>query len=72
MAKVSIKTEKITPFGGIFHVRELFSRYIGSIIDKVLGLRCTTGGAGEGRGETNKITKLYFIFSFFIFPSVGG
>ena len=29
MAKVSIKSEKITPFGGIFHVRELFSRYVG-------------------------------------------
>ena len=26
MAKVQIKSEKITPFGGIFHVRELFSR----------------------------------------------
>jgi len=26
MAKVSIKYEKITPFGGIFHVREQFSR----------------------------------------------
>jgi len=26
MAKVSIKSEKITPFGGIFHVREQFSR----------------------------------------------
>ena len=25
MAKVSIKSEKITPFGGIFHVRELYS-----------------------------------------------
>ena len=25
MAKVQIKSEKITPFGGIFHVRELFS-----------------------------------------------
>ena len=24
MAKVNIKSEKITPFGGIFHVRELF------------------------------------------------
>ena len=24
MAKVQIKSEKITPFGGIFHVRELF------------------------------------------------
>ena len=25
MAKVSIKSEKITPVGGIFHVREQFS-----------------------------------------------
>jgi hypothetical protein len=37
MAKVSIKSEKITPFGGIFHVRELFSRFVGPVIDKVLG-----------------------------------
>ena len=41
MAKVSIKSERITPFGGIFHVRELFPRYVGPVIDKVLGLRCT-------------------------------
>ena len=34
MAKISIKSEKLTPFGGIFHVRELFSRYVGSVIDK--------------------------------------
>ena len=44
MAKVSIKSERITPFGGIFHVRELFSRYVGPVIGKVLGLRCTSCG----------------------------
>ena len=44
MAKVQIKSEKVTPFGGIFHVRELFSRYVGPVIDKVLGLRCTSCG----------------------------
>ena len=44
MAKVSIKSERITPFGGIFHVRELFSRFVGPVIDKVLGLRCTSFG----------------------------
>lgn len=44
MAKVQIKSEKITPFGGIFHVRELFSRFLGPVIDKVLGLRCTSFG----------------------------
>ena len=44
MAKVSMKSEKITPFGGIFHVREHFSRFVGPVIDKVLGLRCTSFG----------------------------
>ena len=44
VAKVSIKSEKITAFGGIFHVRELFSRFVAPIIDKVLGIRCTSFG----------------------------
>ena len=44
MAKVQIKSERITHFGGIFYVRELFSRYVGPVIDKVLGLRCTSYG----------------------------
>ena len=44
MAKVNIKSEIITPFGGIFHVREHFSRFVGPVIDKVLGLRCTSFG----------------------------
>jgi len=48
MAKVSIKYERITPFGGIFHVRELFSRFVGPVIDKVLGLRCTSFGYQYG------------------------
>ena len=33
MAKVQIKSEKITPFGGIFHVREQFSRFVGPVIE---------------------------------------
>ena len=44
MAKVQQKSEKITPFGGIFHVRDQFSRFVGPVIDKVLGLRCTSYG----------------------------
>ena len=43
MAKVQIKSERITPFGGIFHVRELFSRYVGPVIDKVLELLWVLG-----------------------------
>ena len=49
MAKVSIKSEKITPFGGIFHVREQFSRFVGPVIDKVLGLWCTSFGYQSAR-----------------------
>ena len=44
MAKVIIKSERITPFGGIFPVREQFPRFVGPVIDKVLGLRCTSYG----------------------------
>ena len=36
MAKVQIKSERITPFGGIFQVRQLFSRFVGPVIDKKL------------------------------------
>ena len=49
MAMVSMKSEKITPFGGIFHVREHFSRFVGPVIDKVLGLRCTSFGYQSAR-----------------------
>ena len=44
MAKINKKSEKLTPFGGIFHVRELFSRYVSPVVDKVLGSRCTSLG----------------------------
>ena len=49
VAKIQIKSEKITPFGGIFHVREHFSRFVGPVIDKVLGLRCTSYGYQSAR-----------------------
>ena len=35
MAKVSIKFENNTSFVGIFHVRQLVSRYVDFVIDKV-------------------------------------
>ena len=43
MAKVQIKSEKITPFGGIFHVRELFPVWRGQLSTKfwVFGVRHT-------------------------------
>ena len=59
MAKVQIKSEKITPFGGIFHVRELYSRYVGPVIDKVLGFRCTSFGYQYGE-IVGSLSSVYF------------
>ena len=40
MAKVQIKSDRVTPFGGIFPVMERFDSELSSVIDTVLGLRC--------------------------------
>ena len=37
--KIQIKSEKITPFGGIFPIMECFDRLLGQTIDSTLGLR---------------------------------
>ena len=39
MAKVQIKSEKITAFGGIFFVLDKFDSILSSVIDSHLGLR---------------------------------
>ena len=44
MAKVQIKSDKITPFGGIFPIMEKFDTMLSSIIDSTLGLRCRQSG----------------------------
>ncbi len=44
MAKVQIKSEKITPFGGIFSVMEQFDALLSNVIDSTLGLRSRTIG----------------------------
>ena len=59
MAKVQIKPERITPFGGIFQVREQFSRFVGPVIDKVLGLRCTSFGYQYGE-IAGSLASVYF------------
>ena len=40
MAKVQIKSEKLTPFGGIFSIMEQFDSMLSPIIDQALGQRC--------------------------------
>ena len=40
MAKVQIKSDKLTPFGGIFSIMEQFDSMLSPIIDQALGQRC--------------------------------
>ena len=40
MAKVLIKSEKLTPFGGIFSIMEKFDSMLSPVIDSTLGQRC--------------------------------
>ena len=40
MAKIQIKSEKLTSFGGIFPIMEQFDSTLYSVIDSTLGLRC--------------------------------
>ena len=40
MAKVQIKSEKLTPFGGIFSIMEQFDSMILPIFDQTLGQSC--------------------------------
>ena len=49
MAKVSIKSEKITAFGGIFSVSDIFDRILSSVIDSHLGLRSKLIGYQSAR-----------------------
>ena len=44
MAKVAIKSQKLTPFGGIFSIMEQFDSRLSSVIDSTLGLRCKQYG----------------------------
>ncbi len=39
MAKVQIKSEKLTPFGAIFSIMEQFDSMLSPIIDQTLGQR---------------------------------
>ena len=44
MAKIQIKYEKLTPFGGIFSIMEQFDSMLSSVIDSTLRQRCKQSG----------------------------
>ncbi len=39
IAKIQIKSETITPFGGIFPIMDEFDRFLSNIVDSILGFR---------------------------------
>ena len=50
--KVQIKSEKFTPFGGIFYVLNLFRRLVACHVDTYLGPRCRLYGYQYGEAMT--------------------
>ena len=44
MAKVAIKSEKLSPLGGIYSKKEEFDSKLSSEIDSTLGMRCRLYG----------------------------
>ena len=44
MAKIQIKSEKLTPFGGILSIMEQLDSTLSSVIDSTLGMRCRLYG----------------------------
>ena len=44
MANVQIKSEKLTPFGGIFPIMEQLDAFLAQTIDSTLGMRCKWNG----------------------------
>ena len=44
MAKIAIKSEELSPYGGIFSIMEQFDSNLSSVIDSTLGLRCKQYG----------------------------
>ena len=43
-AKIQIKSEKLTTFGGIFSIMKQFDAFLAQTIDSTLGSRCTLFG----------------------------
>ena len=60
MAKIQIKSEKLTPFGGIFLVMEQFDSMLSSVIDSTLGLRCSSNIGYQYSEIVRSLMSVYF------------
>ena len=60
MAKVQIKSEKLTPFGGIFSIMEKFDSMLSPVIDSTLGQRCTSIFGYQFSEIVRSLMSVYF------------
>ena len=60
MAKVAIKSEKLTPFGGIFSIMEQFDSMLSPIIDQALGQRCRSIIGYQYSETVRSLMSVYF------------
>jgi hypothetical protein len=61
MAKVVIKSENITPYGGIFYVMDIFSKLgLGKLIESTLGQRGNTGKSFQYSEILSSVFYSYF------------
>ena len=60
MAKVAIKNENITSFGGIYRIMDIFFKLgLGELIESVLGRR---GSSGKAFGYGDVFSSLFFSY----------
>ena len=60
MAKVQIKSEKLTPFGGIFSIMEKFDSMLSPVIDSTLGQRCSSIIGYQFSEIVRSLMRVYF------------
>ena len=60
MAKVQIKSEKLTPFGGIFSIMEKFDSMLSPVIDPTLGQRCSSIFGYQFSEIVRSLMSVYF------------
>ena len=60
MAKIQIKSEKLTPFGGIFSIMEKFDSMLSPVIDSTLGQRCSSIFGYQFSEIVRSLMSVYF------------
>ena len=67
MAKVQIKSEKLTPFGGIFSIMEQFDSMLSPVIYSTLGLRCSSIIGYQYSEIVRSLMSVYFCGAKWVF-----